>query len=812
MWQNAIFRTKSQTSVQRFRTVERRNNMLSILRLRTFLSAQTSPGCNAARSARPRSRWRRWAVALAFLGSSCTTQGTAPAESPEAAAASPAPQPPTPLVSGVAQAPEVANPTTIRPAERSQIVSGTGVFVKAPPLASAVQAETGDITLNFVNADVHEVLPRVLGDILHLNYTIDPKVQATITIQTSRPLRQQDVLPVVEETLRASGLALVESSGIYRVMASEDVVHTGTEPVTVGGQAAPVPAYNVQILPLQYVSAADLQRTLQPFLPKDATMSIDATRNVIILSGPEIDLSTVTDMVKAFDVDWIKGMSFGIVPLQTGDPKEVTDELTTIFGPKGSVPLPGMLSFAPLERMNAVLVVSPQRAYVEQARMWIERLDRGETDNRPQIFEYHVQNSRAADVAQVLTKLFANGQVSTVRPQTAPGTTATALGTSGYGGLPNSGGGNAPPGLGTGLSSSQPSGMLGAPQGSSGAAPSGLTLAAPGVGGPQQEENEGSAESDENAEISPVPGQLQLPPIRVVADEKNNTLVIYARPRDYQMVEEALKRIDIVPLEVLIEATIAEVTLGNDLQYGLQYFFHQHENQFIFGGTSTPILSSPIAGTFPGFNYIVGSTNANVVLNLLSTITNVHVISSPELLVLDHQSASLLVGAAIPIPTAQIQSTVTTGAPIVNTVQYVDTGVILKVTPLVNANGQITLDVGQEVSEVASPSTTSSSTTSLGPTITERRLQSSVTVQDGETVALGGLIQDTNSNTKNGIPLLSDIPVIGAAFGTTDHNVQRTELLVLLAPKIIHNVADARAATQELRSRLHTLNIDTRAP
>jgi general secretion pathway protein D len=196
---------------------------------------------------------------------------------------------------------------------------------------------------------------------------------------------------------------------------------------------------------------------------------------------------------------------------------------------------------------------------------------------------------------------------------------------------------------------------------------------------------------------APLPNGLELPPIRVVADEKNNTLVIYARPRDYAMVQDALKRIDVVPLEVLIEATIAEVTLGNDLQYGLQYFFHQHENQFIFGGTATPIsaAASTIAGTFPGFNYILGSTNATVVLNLLSGITNVHVISSPELLVLDHQSASLLVGNAIPIPTAQIQSTITTGAPIVNTVQYVDTGVILRVTPRVNATASSRLKWGR---------------------------------------------------------------------------------------------------------------------
>ncbi len=781
--------------------------MLSFPIVRTFLSAQVD-------QPRMRLRWRRGAVAVALFVASCTSSPDVTQQN-ETAATSATPASPTPLGLAGTQAPEVANPPPAAPAAQTRIVPGTGVFVKPPSAsATATQNQTGDITLNFVNADVHEVLPRVLGDILHLNYTIDPKVQANITIQTSRPLRQQDVLPVIEETLRASGLAMVEANGIYRVMSSADAVHTGTAPVTVGGQAGPAAAYNVQILPLKYVSAADLQRTLQPFVPKDAVMQVDPTRNVIILSGSDVDLSTITDMIKAFDVDWIAGMSFGIVGLQTADPKEVTDELTTIFGPKGSVPLPGMLSFAPLERMNAVLVVSPQRAYVEQARMWIERLDRGEADNRPQIFEYHVQNSRARDVAQVLTRLFSNGQVHTVQPQTAPGTNAATIGASGFGGLSGSGGSNAaPPGLGTGLSSSQSTGMLGSTPGGSSSMPNGLSLAAPNTAAPQQEQHADSSESDESGGGALAPGQLNLPPIRVVADEKNNTLVIYARPRDYQMVEQALKRIDVVPLEVLIEATIAEVTLGNDLQYGLQYFFHQHENKFIFGGSATPILSAAIPGVFPGFNYILGSANANVVLNLLSGITNVHVISSPELLVLDHQSASLLVGAAIPIPTAQIQSTVTTGAPIVNTVQYVDTGVILKVTPLVNANGQITLDVGQEVSEVAAPSATTASTSSLGPTITERRLQSSVTVQDGETVALGGLIQDTNSVTKNGIPLLSDIPVIGAAFGTTDHNVQRTELLVLLSPKIIHNAADARAATEELRSRLHTLqNVNIHAP
>jgi general secretion pathway protein D len=742
------------------------------------------------------------------------------------------PKPLTPTGEQSPAAPEVANKPPAVLAEESRISPGTGNFVNTtPPAGASAAAETpaGDITLNFVNADVREVLPRILGDILHLNYTIDPKVQATITVQTSRPLRQQDVLPVLQQVLRTSGLALVSSNGVYRVVASEDAARTGGLPVTIGQSvsAATTAAqpYNVQIIPLRFVSAAELQHTLEPFVPKGAVMQVDSTRNLLLLSGAGIDLSTITDMVRAFDVDWISGMSFGIVPLQTASPKSIADQLTTIFGPKGSVPLPGMLSFAPLDRMNAILVVSPQRAYVEQARLWIERLDRGENDNRPHIYEYHVQNSRAADLAKVLTGLFSSGQVSTVQPQTAPGTSATQIGGGSYGG-----GGGASSGLTSGSALGQGgAGISGLGQGSGLPGAGGAGTGGPGGGLGQSSllQQQPSATAPDQSSGGPggspdtgnlgggggnIPG-LALPPVRIVADEKNNTLVIFAQPRDYRMIAEALERIDVVPLQVLIEATIAEVTLGNNLQYGLQYFFHAHENQFAFGsGTSAIIAGTPIPGTFPGFNYILGSTNANVVLNLLSSITDVHVVSAPELLVLDHQSASLLVGNQVPIPTGQAQSTLTTGAPLVTTVQYIDTGVILKVSPRVNANGLITLEVGQEVSSVANASTTTA-TNSLGPTITQRRIQSTITVQDGETVALGGLIQDTNSITKTGLPLLQDIPILGAAFRSTDRNIARTELLVLLSPKVLHNVPDARAATDELRSRLNSLQrIDTQIP
>jgi len=735
------------------------------------------------------------------------------------------PTEPQPIAPNAAvAAPEVANTPPTVPAPKPQIFSGRGAVVNAAPqpaAAGGTQAQPGDVTLNFVDTDVREVLPRVLGDVLHLNFTIDPKVQGTVTIQTSRPLRREDVLPALQEALRASGLTLIGTDGgIYRLVPSDQAAQSGALPVIVGSPAsASRTPYNVQILALKYVSAAELQHTLEPFLPKGAVMQIDPTRNLLILSGSGIDLSTVTDMVRAFDVNWIAGMSFGIVPLQTASPRSIVDQLTQIFGPKGSVPLPGMLSFAPLEHMNAVLVVSPQRAYVDEARQWIDRLDHGESENKPRIYEYHVQNSRAADLAKVLTSLFSSGQVSTVQPQTAPGTAETAitypnaapgstLGTSsltaGTGGLAQTPGVSAPGPLSSGT---------GGLPGASGLGGAGASTESPGSFAARRNEEAAAPEASASGG-APSTNGLELPPVRIVADEKNNDLIIYATPQTYRMIDQALQKIDVVPLQVLIEATIAEVTLGNDLQYGLQYFFHAHENQFIFGSTSTPITAgTAIGGVFPGFNYILGSTNANVVLNLLSSITNVHVVSAPELLVLDHQTASLLVGNQIPIPTGQIQSTVTSGAPLISTIQYVDTGVILKVSPRVNANGLITLDISQEVSAVANASQTAA-TNSLGPTITQRRIQSTITVQDGETVALGGLIQDSTSLNKTGLPGLSDLPIVGPVFRSTDRSVNRTELLVLLSPRVLHDSSDARAATEELRSRLHDLQStrDTEIP
>jgi general secretion pathway protein D len=268
------------------------------------------------------------------------------------------------------------------------------------------------------------------------------------------------------------------------------------------------------------------------------------------------------------------------------------------------------------------------------------------------------------------------------------------------------------------------------------------------------------------------------------------------------MIEGIIRRLDIVPLQVLIEATIAEVTLTDALHYGLQFFLKQGSSRFsLTTAGSGNLTQSDINGVFPGFNYVLSGADARAILSLLSSISNVNVISSPQLLVLDHQTAALQVGDQVPIVVQSAQSVINPDSPIVNSIQYRNTGVVLQVTPRVNTSGLVTLDIDQEVSDVAK--TTSSTINS--PTIAQRRIISSIVVQDGETIALGGLIRDNQTDTKSGIPILSEIPFIGALFRDTTRSTSRTELLVLLAPRVVRNPTDVRNVTEDLRTRMRAL-------
>lgn len=660
-----------------------------------------------------------------------------------------------------------------------EIFRGAGGVIGQPSRSQALAKVEpgGDITLNFVDADVREVLKATLGGVLGVNYIVGPQVQGTITVQSGRPIQREALLPTLETVLRLNGLALIREGATYRVEPLPGAAR-GNASIRLGmAEAGQGDAYGIQVVPLHYISATQMAETLKPIAREGSILHIDQTRNLLILGGTRLELAALLEAVEIFDVNWLAGMSFGLFPLDVAQAKTLAGEMTEILSDERNQVLGGMVRIVPVERMNAILAVSRQPRYLDEIRRWIERLDKvgaGGVDR--QLHIYFVQNGKATDLAPVLNDVFGAGEQkpSGIRPiesgALAPGLTPTEIRT-------------------TSTNPAEITRQLQQQQEAAGGEATAAQTEATGVATPlTRPQRGGGAESITLSEGSR---------IRVVADEERNALLISGTQAEYQAVLRALRQLDRRPLEVLIEATIADVTLSDRLEYGVRWFFQQGNHSV----TLTDLNSGAVGATPPGLNYVFDVTNATAVLDLLSTVTDVKVISAPQLLVLNNQEAQLQVGDQVPVATQQATSTTDPNAPIVSTIQLRDTGVILKVTPRVNEGGLIIMEIQQEVSQV----NTDANTGTITPTISKRVINTTVAVESGRTVALGGLIRNSKTNTKVGVPVLSAIPFLGALFRGTTDVLERDELLILVSPRVISNEREALAITQELRRRMKDL-------
>jgi len=631
--------------------------------------------------------------------------------------------------------------------------SGTFVAPPGPPVRASLTTDAaGAITLNVVDAELREVVRLVLQDALGVNYVIDPTVGGRITIQTMRPLPADDLLTVLDSVLRMNGAAVVRDGDLYKILPIDQALTSGpiaeVEPVPDAGS----PGFGVRVVPLRFVTATEMAPVLEPFAPPGGAIQVDPTRNLLLLAGMPDQLNTLTNLVAMFDVDWLQGMSFGLFPLDHAPAAQMVEELVQIFSNLEGGPLEGLVNFVPIERLNAVLVVASQPTYLDQAEVWIDRLDRIGDGEEPRIFVYSAQNARATNLADVLREMF-DARTTMVEGTSllAPGEEAIELSTTGF---------------------AQATGEEGEAI---------RRAAAPGR--PVQQEPRGPEEAA----------------VRIIADDTINSLVIRAAPREYSKIREALEQLDILPLQVLIEATIAEVTLNDELRYGIEWFFQSGDFEFSFTPSAAALL--PVGGFAGVFE---SGDGVRILLQALDEITDVNVVSSPQLMVLDNQTARIQVGDQVPISVQSATSVIDPDSPVVNSIEYRDTGVILLVTPRVNASGLVIMEIQQEISNVVpAPSQTVSEVTS--PTINQRQINSTVAIASGETVALGGLIQDERERSQSGIPFLSRLPVVGALFRTRSNTTRRTELLVLITPSVVENPARARAVTRELRNRLRSL-------
>ena len=677
-----------------------------------------------------------------------------------------------------------------------QVSIGRGAAVALP--AAPAGAATGDISLDFADTDVREVVAQVLGTILRVNYTIDPVVRGTVTLRTTTPLARAQVLPALQAVLAQNGAALIESAGLYRVV-----------PAATAAAAAPSVGSDPStgtVVPLRYASAEDLARVLQPYVGNGGRVVADPGRNAVLVGGEPTSRDALVGLVRAFDIDTLAGQSYALFPVGTGSAREFASALSDAFRSQAGGSLAGVVRVVPMERIGSVLLISSQAHYLDEARRVFGLVDRARRQTIRSWHVYYLQNGRSNDIAYVLQQAFTPGHVTAQPSSRATGATAPGrgqrtvssgsgnLGSSGVGGG-TSGGGLSSGGLGGGGlggtgASGQPGGQpsLGAPIQDPAANP-----ANPLFGG--LDPSSGAAPGGQGGDTT------DTNTLRIIPNPQNNALLVYATPQETDTVEAMLRKIDILPLQVRIDATIAEVSLNDQLQYGTQFFFKAGG---INGALSFLTPTTAVAGFegfangFPGF-VLSGPNNGNGALNALQSVTNVKVLSSPQVLVLDNEAARLQVGSQVPFLTSSSQSTLTNNSPVINSVNYRDTGVILDVTPRVNSGGLVTLDISQEVSDI---DRTQQIQGISSPVFSERLVTSRVVVQDGQTIGLAGLIRDNVSTGNSGIPFLKDIPLLGLLAGSQNNQRGRTELLVLITPHVVHDQRDARALTEDLRDQI----------
>lgn len=625
----------------------------------------------------------------------------------------------------------------------------------AQPAAPAVVPRPGSVTLNLPGVEVHDFAKAVLGDVLNLPYSVDSSAKGQVTLVTSHPIARADVFLAIEDALKAAGLVLELKGGVYTIFALD--TGKGQAPVVNASQ----PGFGNETLTLGYANPVELKKLLDPIVPGVITAA-DPTTRTLVLSGVSGQRRALRELVQQFDVDWMKGMSFALFIPKNTDARLIAPELEKLINAPGATTA-GLVRLIAMERLNGIIAIASRTQYLDDVRRWVEVLDREGQSSERRLYVYRVQNGRAADLAQVLVAAFGGalgGTASASAPKKSPF-------------------GDAAAGAKSALSSVSVMGEAANPSGA----------------GQQTLPGQSPAPVSQAARAGGGPGDALV----VTSDETNNAVVAYATPREYALIEDALNKLDITPLQVVIEAAITEVTLNDTLQYGTQWFFQAHGNQFALsqGSTATPVQQ------FPGAAYtLLNSGGIAATLAALSTVTHVEVLSAPNLLVLNNQTASLQVGDEVPVSTGSAVSTAAPGAPVVNSIDYRDTGVILKVTPRVNSSGLVLLDISQEVSQV---SQTATSNPINSPVISERKIASSIAVQDGQTIALGGLISDNISKGRGGVPFLSAIPVLGALAGNRNDNRKRIELLVLLTPKVIRDPAEAQSVTDELKRKIRAV-------
>ncbi|MBV6827722.1 type II secretion system secretin GspD [Xanthomonas euvesicatoria] len=687
---------------------------------------------------------------------------------------------------------------------RPVIRRGSGTMINqgaaSAPAPTLGMASSGSATFNFEGESVQAVVKAILGDMLGQNYVIAPGVQGTVTLATPNPVSPAQALNLLEMVLGWNNARMVFSGGRYNIVPADQALAGTVAPSTASPSAAR--GFEVRVVPLKFISASEMKKVLEPYARPNAIVGTDPARNVITLGGTRAELENYLRTVQIFDVDWLSGMSVGVFPIQSGKAEKVSADLEKVFGEQSKTPSAGMFRFMPLENANAVLVITPQPRYLDQIQQWLDRIDSAGGGVR--LFSYELKYIKAKDLADRLSEVFggrSNGGDSNA--SLAPGSETSVLG--GTLGNRDSSLGSSSGMTGGSIGDSSDGSSSGSGFGTSGSSSGGL-----GNGSLQL-----SPRSNGNGAVTlEVAGDK----VGVSAVAETNTLLVRSTPQAWSSIRDVIEKLDVMPMQVHIEAQVAEVNLTGQLSYGVNWYFENAVNAAtdsnsngpgFGGGAGLPSAAGrniwgDIAGkvTGDGVAWSFLGKNAAAIITALDKVTDVRLLQTPSVFVRNNAEATLNVGSRIAINSTSINTGIGVDSSY-SSVQYIDTGVILKVRPRVTKDGMVFLDIVQEVSSPGDrPTACLSATATINAAacnvdINTRRVKTEAAVQSGDTIMLAGLIDDSTTNGSNGVPFLSKLPVVGALFGTKSRTSNRREVIVLITPSIVRNPQEARNLTDE---------------
>jgi general secretion pathway protein D len=666
---------------------------------------------------------------------------------PNAAATAPQPTP-APALSPAAPATAMPAPpvsSNVPSNVPSNVSSNVSADVKVRKPAQLNEAPLAGTTLRFENAEIYEVIQVVLGDILHLNYLVDPSVQGKITLHTQEMISTADVFGILESVLRLHNVSIVREGKLYKVLRDASATRDA-----IGFEAAGENSPLIQVVPLKFVQASALVNVLRNFVGPQGAITNDATNRYLVVADRASNIVKLLGMIASLDVDYLQHIRVRIVQITKGDAAELAREMDALFRSSGLFNWPGTdgnkVFFMPVARMNAILVAAANDALLAAAEKWIRTLDDEPKDGvGASIHVYSIANSNALHIANILRQIYGGAPISSAAGDPTRVVVRGAV----------------PP-----------------------AAATGATTAGTGLSGS----------------------------VQIIPDEATNVLVIKASPQDYLQIKRVIERIDTIPRQVMIQVMVAEVTLTEQLQYGVEWWLKNRTasaglDAGLVAPAGNPVTSVPAGGVIGGLNFLLFNKAGDItgLFNLLATNTDVNILSAPHVLASDGKVAKIEVGSEEPVVTQTVSAPTTTAGGTLstsNSVQYRPTGILLEVKPSINASGLVTLTVTQEVSARGGDVGVGGS---VYPSFTKRKVSTEVTLEEGRTLMIAGLIQDKGNKTSQGLPSLKDIPLIGVLFGTKNRVSDKTELMMTITPYIVRNKDEGEQLTQSFQDSVAKL-------